>query len=489
MHSLQQLTFLHRYAQLGSDFSSEVYPTPLPAPYLVSFNAAAARLLDLDSEAADRPDFAEHFCGNRIPPNARPLAMLYAGHQFGHFVSQLGDGRAILLGEICNAAGQFWEVQLKGAGATPYSRRGDGRAVLRSSIREYLCSEAMHGLGIPTSRALCIVGSDATVYRESAETAAVLTRLAPSHVRFGSFEVFFYRGQFEQVQTLADFVIENHYAEFANATDKYRLLLREITRSTAHLMAHWQAVGFCHGVMNTDNMSILGLTLDYGPFGFMENFNAGYICNHSDPQARYAYDQQPQIGLWNLSALAHALSKLIDETQRDEILEGYAAIYYEKYAALMGAKLGLKNPSISDLALITSWLQLLQNSQLDYTNTWRSLSNFSIASNAENHWLRNQFIDRAAFDEWAANYRARLHAEHSNDSERKVRMDAVNPKYILRNYLAQIAIERAEQQRDFSEVNRLLALLSKPFDEQPDMQNYAAPPPESARQIVVSCSS
>jgi len=489
MLKLQQLTFLNRYAQLGNDFSSAVYPTPLPAPYLLSFNPDAARLLDLDPSAALRPDFAEHFCGNRIPPNASPLAMLYAGHQFGHFVSQLGDGRAILLGEICNTAGQHWEVQLKGAGATPYSRRGDGRAVLRSSIREYLCSEAMHALGIPTSRALCIVGSDEIVYRESAESAAVLTRLAPSHVRFGSFEVFFHRGQFAHVQTLADFVIEHHYAAFTQAADKYTLFLREITRRTAELMAHWQAVGFCHGVMNTDNMSILGLTLDYGPFGFMESFNAGYICNHSDPQGRYAYNQQPQIGLWNLSALAHALSKLIDEAQRDQILESYAPLYYEKYAALMGAKLGLKTPSIADLPLITTWLELLQNSQLDYTNTWRSLSNFYSTPNADNHWLRNQFIDRAAFDEWAANYRTQLQAEVSLDSERKVRMDAVNPKYILRNYLAQIAIEAACNQRDFSEVNRLLGLLSKPFDEQPEMQSYAAPPPESARHIVVSCSS
>ena len=489
MYTLQQLTFTQNYGQLSKDFYSHVQPTPLPHPYLISFNPLAAQLLNLRIDQAQRDDFAAHFCGNFLPPNTEPLAMLYAGHQFGHFVPQLGDGRAIMLGGIHNQAGQYWQIQLKGSGITPYSRSGDGRAVLRSSIREYLCSEAMHALGIPTSRALCIVGSDEEVYREKIETAAVLTRLAPSHVRFGSFEVFFHRKQFEHVQTLADFVIENHYPEFANAPDKVTLFFKEITRRTAHLMAHWQAVGFCHGVMNTDNMSILGLTLDYGPFGFMENFNAGYICNHSDSGGRYAYDQQPQIGLWNLSILAHALSKLVTETARDEILEGYATIYYEKYAALMGAKLGLQNPSIADLPLITAWLDLLQNSQLDYTNTFRSLSNFTIASNADNHWLRDQFIDRAAFDEWAANYRARLQAEHSEDSERKVRMDTVNPKYILRNYLAQIAIERAENQRDFSEVNRLLTLLSKPFDEQPEMQNYAAPPPESARHIVVSCSS
>ena len=254
-------------------------------------------------------------------------------------------------------------------------------------------------------------------------------------------------------------------------------------------MAHWQAVGFCHGVMNTDNLSILGLTLDFGPFGFMENFNASYICNHSDSSGRYAYDQQPQIGLWNVSALAHALSKLIDEAQRDEILEGYAAIYYEKYAALMGAKLGLQHPSIADLPLITTWLELLQTSQLDYTKTWRSLSQFATGEQANNHWLRDQFLDRSAFDSWAASYSARLQSENNDDAARRVRMNAVNPKYILRNYLAHVAIERAENQRDFSEVDRLLNLLRNPFDEQPEMENYAALPPEMARSIVVSCSS
>ena len=489
MHKLHQLNFANRYAHLPEHFYSRVDPTPLPAPYLVSFNTHAARLIDLDSDEARRADFAEHFGGNRLPPDVEPLAMLYAGHQFGQFVPQLGDGRAILLGELTNRAGEHWEVQLKGSGVTPYSRRGDGRAVLRSSIREYLCSEAMHALGIPTSRALCIVGSDEPVYRETAETAAVLTRLAPSHVRFGSFEVFFYRGQYQHIAALADFVIARHYPEFSQASDKYRLLLKEVTSRTAKLMAHWQAVGFCHGVMNTDNMSILGLTLDYGPFGFMENYDPGYICNHSDPQGRYAYDHQPQVGLWNLSCLAQALSRLVRETDTDEILESYAPAYYQHYVALMGAKLGLTNPSLEDFPLIDGWLTLLQQNQLDYTNTFRNLSNFNSSRSSNNHSLRDRFINREAFDAWAESYRARLGRESGTDSERKARMDAVNPKYILRNYLAQVAIEKAENQRDFSEIDRLLALLNKPYDEQPEMEDYAAPPPESARRIMVSCSS
>jgi uncharacterized protein YdiU (UPF0061 family) len=478
MHTLHHLNFANRYAHLPEHFYSRVKPTPLPAPYLVSFNANAARLIDLNIDEVLRADFAEHFSGNRLPPNAEPLAMLYAGHQFGQFVPQLGDGRAILLGELSNRAGERWEVQLKGSGITPYSRRGDGRAVLRSCIREYLCSEAMHGLGIPTSRALCIVGSDEPVYRETAETAAVLTRLAPSHIRFGSFEVFFYRGQYEHIKSLADFVIAHHYPEFAQADDKYRLFFNEVTRRTAKLMAQWQAVGFCHGV-----------TLDYGPFGFMENFDPGYICNHSDPQGRYAYDQQPQVGLWNLSCLARALSKLVSEAEIDAILESYAPTYHRHYVTLMSGKFGLSNPGMEDLPLIDAWLNLLQKNQLDFTNSFRNLSNFKTDADADNHTLRDQFLDRDAFDAWAASYRVRLLNDKVSDDQRKARMDAVNPKYILRNYLAQIAIEQAESQRDFSEIDRLLDLLGKPFDEQPGMERYAAPPPESARHIVVSCSS
>ncbi len=489
MKKLEHLNFENSFAALPDGFHSRLHPTPLPAPYLVSFNQDAARLIDLDSAESSRADFAEHFGGNRLLPGSDPLAMLYAGHQFGHFVPQLGDGRAILLGEIRNRAGELWDMQLKGAGTTPYSRQGDGRAVLRSSIREYLCSEAMHGLGIPTSRALCITGSDEEVYRERIETAAVLTRLSPSHVRFGSFEVFFYRGQHRQIAELADYVIARHFPHLAGRDHRYLSFLDEVTQRTARLMAQWQAVGFAHGVMNTDNMSILGLTIDYGPFGFMESYDPGYICNHSDPRGRYAYDQQPQIGLWNLACLAQALSPLIPAGQADAVLDGYAPAYHSHYLEFMGAKLGLSKPTQDDIRLTASLLALMHASGVDYTHLFRKLGDFDSSANAANDPVRDLFNERSAFDGWAAAYRARLQCQPGSDSERKARMDAVNPKYILRNYLAQNAIEQAEKARDYSGIDRLLKLLARPYEEQPEMEAYAAAPPDWARQIEVSCSS
>lgn len=489
MKKLEQLNFDNTFAQLPDIFHSRLNPTPLARPYLVSFNPQAAKLIDLDPEEALRVEFADYFIGNRLLPGSEPLAMLYAGHQFGHFVPQLGDGRAILLGEIKNSAGESWDVQLKGAGQTPYSRRGDGRAVLRSSIREYLCSEAMHGLGIPTTRALCIAGSDEEVFRETIETAAVVTRLSPSHVRFGSFEVFYYRNQHEPIKVLADYVIAKHFHHLTDASDKYPRFLQEVVIRTAHLMAQWQAVGFSHGVMNTDNMSILGLTFDYGPFGFMEIYDPGYICNHSDDVGRYAFDQQPQVGQWNLAALAQALSPLIPIEVAQPILIGYARIYSEHYLNLMSQKLGVHYSGNEDLSLIESLLEMMRISQLDYTKLFRSLSHFNSQPGEMNNTLRDQFINREAFDAWAAAYRFRLQRESGTDAERKYRMEQVNPKYILRNYLAQIAITKAEQERDFSEVERLLNLLRRPYDEQVEMESYAAPAPEWARHIEVSCSS
>jgi serine/tyrosine/threonine adenylyltransferase len=489
MRTLEQLNFDNTFARLPATFHSRVKPTALTNPYLVSFNAEAAKLIDLAIAESTRDEFAQSFIGNRLLNGSEPLAMLYAGHQFGNFVSQLGDGRAILLGEIKNSAGEYWDLQLKGAGPTPYSRNGDGRAVLRSSIREYLCSEAMHGLGIPTTRALCIVGSDEEVYRETIERAAVVTRIAPSYVRFGSFEVFYHRGQHEPIKQLADYVIARHFSHLPVAEDKYARFLHEVMVSTAQLMAQWQAVGFSHGVMNTDNMSILGLTFDYGPFGFMENYNPEYICNHSDHGGRYAFNQQPQVGLWNLSALAQALSPLLEREQAEAVLDAYGDVYSEHYVKLMCRKLGINYAGLEDFALISSLLEMMQASQLDYTNLFRNLSRFDSADAARNNSLRDQFIDRAVFDVWAATYKTRLHAEKSVDAERKLQMDRANPKYILRNYLAQIAIGKAEKERDYSEVDTLLRLLAHPFDEQPEMESYAAPAPEWARHIEVSCSS
>lgn len=489
MRKLEQLTFDNTFACLPTSFYSRVHPTSLPNPYLVSFNPDVASLIDLSDTESAREEFAQCFIGNRLLSDSDPLAMLYAGHQFGNFVPQLGDGRAILLGEVKSRAGENWDVQLKGAGPTPYSRNGDGRAVLRSSIREYLCSEAMHGLGIPTTRALCIVGSDEEIYRETVESAAVVTRIAQSCVRFGSFEVFYYRDQHKQIAELADYVIARNFSHLLEAPDKYARFLQEVLVRTAHLMAHWQAVGFSHGVMNTDNMSILGLTFDYGPFGFMETYKPGYICNHSDHGGRYAYDQQPQIGLWNLSALAQALTPLIPIAKAEAILGSYSDIYSEQYVRLMSQKLGIKYVGLEDFNVIEPLLEMMEESQLDFTNLFRQMSQFKSDPQELNSILRDQFVNRDAFDSWADRYRARLEIDASTDAERKARMDKANPKYILRNYLAQTAITKAEKDRDYSEIDRLLKLLARPFDEQPEMESYAEPAPEWARHIEVSCSS
>ncbi len=489
MNTLMQLNFDNTFARLPDVFYSRLNPTPLPAPYLVSFNADAAALIDMNIAVTQRADFVEYFSGNLLLPGSVPLSMLYAGHQFGHFVPQLGDGRAILLGEIKNKTGECWDVQLKGAGITPYSRRGDGRAVLRSSIREYLCSEAMHGLDIPTTRALCIVGSNAMVYRETTETAAVLTRLSPSHVRFGSFEVFYYRKQYAQVRALADYVIARHFPEITNTADKYLQFLNAVITRTARLMAQWQAVGFAHGVMNTDNMSILGLTFDYGPFGFMESYNPKYVCNHSDESGRYAFDQQPEIGYWNLSALAETLTPFIPEADLQNALSNYSTVFNDTYITLMNQKLGLTQNSNQDFSLAWSLLKLMRASQVDYTNFFRALGNFKSAPDEKNEQLRDQFIDREGFDKWANEYRQHLQNEPASEQARSTQMNKINPKYILRNYMAQVAIEKAQQDRDFSEIDILLKLLRKPFDEQPDMVKYAAPTPDWAQHIEVSCSS
>lgn len=493
--SLEQLRFSNSFAKLSPDFYARVLPTPLGEPYLISFNPAAAALIELDPAEAMRPDFPVIFNGGKLLPGSEPLAMLYAGHQFGHYVSQLGDGRAIILGEIMTSAGKCWELQLKGAGQTPYSRAGDGRAVLRSTVREYLCSEAMHGLGIPTTRALCVVGSDEEVYRESIESGAMLLRMAPSHVRFGSFESFYYRNQHTALRTLADYVIDYHYPEFSGRPDRYLALYREVTLRTARLIAQWQLIGFAHGVLNTDNMSILGLTLDYGPFGFLDDYEPGFICNHSDHQGRYAFDRQPDIGLWNLSCLGQALLPLFDDQAEAAAEQAiaqfgvYKSQFQQSFTDGLRAKLGLREQHEQDLELAQRLLDQMAEERRDYTNSWRMLSAFNSTPGADNLELRNQFIDRERFSAWATDYVARLRAERSMDAERRKAMNHINPKYVLRNYLAQTAIDRARDQRDYSEIDRLLRVLQTPFAEHPDDADLATPPPDWGRKLSVSCSS
>ena len=487
--TLETLAFDNRFARLPDSFFTRVSPTPLKNPHLVAFNPDAAALLDLDPAQAARPECAGLFGGHYLPPGGDPLAMLYAGHQFGHYVSRLGDGRAILLGQVRNAAGELWDLHLKGAGLTPFSRDDDGRAVLRSCIREYLCSEAMHGLGIPTTRALCVIGSEEPVYREQVETGATLLRLSPSHVRFGSFEVFYYRRQPEHLKTLADYVITEHFPEIGESPDRYDPWLSDVAARHGRMIAAWQAVGFAHGVMNSDNMSILGLTLDYGPFGFLEAYQPGFICNHSDTYGRYAFHNQQDIGYFNLRCLIQAVSPLITEAGGHAALARYEESFQAQYAALMRAKLGLQEAREEDADLLVELLRLMEADDVDYTIFFRALGDFRQDAVDGQAVLRDFFLHREGFDEWATRYAARLKSEGSRDEERQARMNRANPKYILRNYLAHEAIRRAREEKDFSEVERLWRLLRDPFTEQPGMEAYAAPSPEWAKSITVSCSS
>lgn len=492
------LRWVNTYAGLGEDFHTALPPRPLPSPHWIAASAPAARLLGWPADWWTRPELqaTEVFSGNALWEGMQPVATVYSGHQFGVWAGQLGDGRALLLGEVETPDGSM-EIQLKGSGLTPYSRMGDGRAVLRSSIREFLCSEAMHALGIPTTRALCLTGSPQPVRRETMETAAVVTRLSPSFVRFGHFEHFAHHDLLPQLRRLADAVIDRHYPACRDAAHPYAALLSEVARRTASLMAQWQAVGFCHGVMNTDNMSILGLTIDYGPFGFLDAFDPGHICNHSDHQGRYAYARQPNVGFWNLHALAQAMLPLIggaDEEASDEALEAlepYKTLFPAELEARMAAKLGLTEVRPGDRELIDDLLRLMAQDRSDFTITFRRLSDFSTAATPGNGLhppLRDMFIDREGFDAWASRYRARLLAQDLPDVQRALRMNRTNPKYVLRNHLADVAIRQA-QAGDFDELHRLQAVLERPFDEQPEHAAYADFPPDWAQTIEVSCSS
>jgi uncharacterized protein YdiU (UPF0061 family) len=466
---------------LGAAFGTDLPPQPVREPQWVARSMRLADELGLGDWIAGR-DALDVLAGNRVHDSVRPFASVYSGHQFGVWAGQLGDGRALLLGEIDTPAGAM-EVQIKGSGLTPYSRMGDGRAVLRSSIREFLCSEAMHALGIPTTRALAVIASPTPVRRETMETAAVATRVAPSFLRFGHFEHFTHTAQdAEALRRLFDATAQRYFPGLETAA----AVLEEVARRTARLMAQWQLVGFCHGVMNTDNMSLLGLTIDYGPFGFLDAFDPGHICNHSDHQGRYAYARQPGVAFWNLHALAQALLPLIDgppEAASDQLLaalEPYKAEFATSMVAGLRAKLGLQSTHDGDATLADDLLRLMAEDRADFTITWRRLSRLAQA--------RDCFIQRDKFDAWAERYRARLALDNSDDAARLARMHAANPKFVLRNHLAQTAIERA-QQGDFSETARLLKVLERPYDEQPEHEADAGFPPDWAQQLEVSCSS
>ena len=466
---------------LGPAFGTEVLPRAVSEPAWAARSDTLAAQLGL-VEWLEKPQALAVLAGNQVPDGVQPFASVYSGHQFGVWAGQLGDGRALLLGEIDTPAGNM-EVQLKGSGLTPYSRMGDGRAVLRSSIREFLCSEAMNALGIPTTRALAVIASPQPVRRETMETAAVVTRVAPSFLRFGHFEHFAHTAQdIGSLRRLLDAATRRYFP----GLDGPAALLEEVARRTARLIAQWQLVGFCHGVMNTDNMSLLGLTIDYGPFGFLDAFDPMHICNHSDDQGRYAYGRQPSVAFWNLHALAQALLPLVEgpkEAASDRLLaalEPYKAAFAAAMVGGLRAKLGLVAEHDDDAALADDLLQLMAENRADFTITWRRLSSLPAA--------RDCFLQRDKFDAWAERYRARLAQENSNESERAARMHRANPKFVLRNHLAQTAIERA-QQGDYSQTQRLLKVLEHPFDEQPQHEADAGFPPTWATQLEVSCSS
>ncbi|WP_042422901.1 protein adenylyltransferase SelO [Comamonas granuli] len=485
------LSWSNSFAALGPGFYTRLAPRPLPAPCHVASSPDVAQQLGLPAAWLQSEDALRLFSGNALPQGGEPLASVYSGHQFGVWAGQLGDGRALLLGEAQTAHGPQ-EIQLKGSGLTPYSRMGDGRAVLRSSIREFLCSEAMHALGVPTTRALYLCGSPEPVQREAVETAAVVTRVAPSFIRFGHFEHFAARSQFDALQQLADYVIARFYPECADGADcgghagnRYAALLQAVSERSAALVAQWQAVGFCHGVLNTDNMSILGLTIDYGPFQFLDHFDPGHICNHSDRQGRYAYEQQPGVVLWNLYRLGQALQPLIgDPAIAMGALESYRTLYPQHFMQRMRAKLGLGAAHAGDSAVIDGILHLLADQAVDYPIFWRRLS--LAVADADFEPVRDLFADRARLDRWLLSFE-----EHAALSGRAPDADLMlknNPAIVLRNHLAEQAI-RAAQQGDFSELHTLQHLLQRPCEDHPGHEARTGFPPDWAAHLSISCSS
>ncbi len=499
--SFEKLSFSNQFYELGESFFSVVQATPLRDPFLLHINSNVMALLGIPMSDIESRRGLDIFSGKSSLADQPPLAMVYAGHQFGGYSPRLGDGRAMLLAQVNTDYGVL-DIQLKGAGPTPYSRGADGRAVLRSSIREYLGSEAMHQLGVPSTRALCLIGSEEPVMREGIETGATVTRVAKTYIRFGHFEYFHYNGQHAEVKQLADYVIKQFLPHAINAVDKYNQLLLMTVTATAKLIAKWQSIGFAHGVMNTDNMSIIGETLDYGPYGFLDDYEPGFICNHTDQTGRYAFDQQPSIGLWNLSALAHALSSLISKDSTREILHQYEPILVDTYASLMRKKLGFITETKDDHKLCSGLLNLMAQDKVDYTVLFRRLCEFhtldelSLSDDMKksalidnNSQISELFTQQDKWKTWAFDYKQRLKIENSSDIIRCDKMKKINPKFIARNYLLQKAIEKAETNKDKSDIDTLFMLLQTPFDEHPEFDDFARPPKASEKHLEISCSS
>lgn len=467
--------FDNSYARLPERFYAKLPPTPVAAPKLIRLNDALALQLGLDPASLASPEGVAVLAGAAVPRGADPLAAAYAGHQFGNFVPQLGDGRAILLGEVIDGHGLRRDIQLKGAGPTPFSRRGDGRAALGPVLREYIVSEAFAALGIPTTRALAAVMTGEDVFRETAVPGAVLTRVAASHIRVGTFQYFAARGDVDAIKTLVDHVIARHYPDAGDAPNKYRALFESVVERQASLIARWLCVGFIHGVMNTDNMSIAGETIDFGPCAFMDAFHPGMVYSSIDHAGRYAYANQPRIAQWNLARLAETLLPLFDADkdraveQAQVSLNAFSEHFQRAYTRGMRAKLGLLTERTGDLELGQELLQCMADAESDFTNVFRGLST-PAADGA-----RGQFKDPAAFDAWAWKWQARLAEDGGDAGARVIAMRAANPAFIPRNHLVEEVIQ-AGLKGDFAPFERLMAVLSKPYDDQPDAARYGEPP-------------
>ena len=478
------IRFDNSYALLPETFHHKVAPTPVEAPRLIALNRPLAAELGLDADALDGPEGAAVFSGNEGPDGAEPLAAAYAGHQFGGFVPQLGDGRAILLGEVIDVHGARRDIQLKGAGLTRFSRRGDGRAALGPVLREYVVSEAMHALGVPTTRALAAVATGEAVIRERVQPGAVLTRVASSHIRVGTFQFFAARGDVSGLRTLADHVIARHYPEVAGAARPYLALLEAVIARQAALISKWLLVGFVHGVMNTDNMSVAGETIDYGPCAFLDAYDPAASFSSIDEFGRYAYANQPNIGQWNLTRLAESLLPLMDPDpnaaleQARGALKRYPELFNVAYLDGLRAKLGLAEARDEDLKLAQDLLDLMARDRTDYTLTFRRLARAAERPEGDAA-LEASFADKVGFDGWLARWRARLEGEGAAPDEVAARMRRVSPAIIPRNHQVEAVIEAAVERDDFAPFHALLAATAAPYEDRPAYAAYADPPPES----------
>lgn len=499
--------------QVHSACYSYVDPTQVPKPQLVAFAREVAELLGFTETVCQSQEFAEVMAGNRVLEGMQPYAMCYGGHQFGSWAGQLGDGRAINLGEVVNGSGQRWTLQLKGAGPTPYSRSADGRAVLRSSVREFLCSEAMFHLGVPTTRALSLVTTGESIVRDmfydgnpKPEPGAVVCRVAPSFVRFGNFQIFASRGETEPLRELLDYTIKADFPDLGEpSVPTYVKWFEQVCRLTAIMIVHWMRVGFVHGVMNTDNLSVLGLTIDYGPYGWLDNYDPNWTPNTTDAQGkRYRFAHQPQIAMWNLAQLGNAMVPLVEDVDLlQEALQVYAKTFESEFDSMMAAKLGLdRYVGNIDEQLINDLQRVLQMGETDMTIFYRQLGQLELAGGqSTDNWIEllspSFYVKPTShhvteLKAWLKRYGERLQQSGSEDGQRRSHMNRVNPKFVLRNYLAQLAIDKAET-GDYGLIHELMEVMRHPYDEQPQHESYAALRPDWARSrpgcSMLSCSS